>query len=403
MLLVFNAGSSSLKFQLFRLEGGEPRRLLRGAVRDLGAQASLDWEFAGRRSSAGLKLASHSDAAEHLFGLLAQTRWRGRSLCEQVSLLGHRIVHGGESFRHPVLIDEQVLGRLAGLNRLAPLHNPPALEVIALCRRRLRQADGSGPPMVAVFDTAYFHVLPEYARAYALPARWQRIRRCGFHGLAHRYLVEQCVMLGGLDPRSSRVISLQLGHGCSIAAVRNGRPVDTSMGYTPLEGLVMATRPGDLDAGILLELAGHQGVPVDELERALNTEAGLLGLSGVSADMRRLLELARQGHAGAGFAIQVFCHRARKYLGACLAVLGGADAIVFGGGTGAHSPQIRERICAGMQWCGLELDLEANREPARTAGLLSVPGARPLIYALDVDEELLIARDTLECAGAGSH
>ena len=287
MILVFNAGSSSLKFQLYRLDQEQPVRLLRGVVRAIAGQASCDWVFQGECDTAVLQLDSHAEAAAYVLERLAKTRWQGQPLLAGIGMLGHRIVHGGDRFSRPALIDEPMLAAVEELSRLAPLHNPPALEVIHQCRRYV---GNRRLPMVAVFDTAYFQSLPGHAKAYALPARWQQIKRFGFHGLAHRSLVEQCVMLSGLDPGACRIISLQLGHGCSAAAVRNGRPLDTSMGYTPLEGLVMATRPGDVDAGVVLALAARPGMVIEELEHALNTEAGLLGLSGISADMRRLLQ-----------------------------------------------------------------------------------------------------------------
>jgi acetate kinase len=249
---------------------------------------------------------------------------------------------------------------------------------------------------VAVFDTAFFHGLPEHARRYALPAEWgktQGLRRYGFHGTAHRYLYERYVELSGADASRSRVVTLQLGQGCSMAAVRGGAPLDTSMGMTPLEGLVMATRCGDVDPGLLLRLLTERRFTPEALHDALNHRAGLLGLSGASGDMKELLRLEAR-HAGAALAIEVFCHRARKYLGAYMAVLEGADAVVFGGGIGENAPAIRERICRGLQWCGLAIDPNANGAALGAEARISTASSPLAAYVIPVDEESIIARET---------
>jgi len=394
-ILVFNAGSSSLKFQLFRVDGKTPARMLRGAVRGLGEEATCEWVYRGKQERTSISANDHDTATRHVFGLLEDCTDGGQSLLSGTTAVGHRIVHGGDVFTTPTLITDRTLSALDTLSPLAPLHNPPAVAVMRACRERLGDV-----PMVAVFDTVFFHRLPDYARAYALPAEWtegQCIRRYGFHGLAHRYMTEHCLALRGTDPTSSRLISLQLGHGCSVAATLDGRPMETSMGYTPLEGLIMATRPGDVDAGIVVNLIERDVVSASELANGLNHRSGLLGLSGVSGDMQSLLELEAQGHPGARLAVQAFCHRARKYLGAYLAVLGGADAIIFGGGIGEHAAEIRDRICAGMEWCGLALDTRANRAVVGVDALISTADSRIAAYVIRVDEELLIAQDSLNC------
>jgi acetate kinase len=251
-----------------------------------------------------------------------------------------------------------------------------------------------------VFDTSFHQALPDYACSYALPSDWtdpSGIKRFGFHGIAHQYLFERYLQICGAKRENSRVITLQLGHGCSVAAVRFGISVETSMGFTPMEGLIMATRPGDVDPGILLHLMKDRGLSPDQLQEGLNHRSGLLGLSGVSADMSELLVLEGGGHSGARLAIDAFCHRVRKYLGAYLAVLGGADAVLFGGGIGEHSPGIRERICSGMGWCGLVLDPEQNRVANGVEALISVKDASCRIYVIPVNEESVISRETYRC------
>lgn len=398
-ILVFNSGSSSLKFQLFEADADAPASTLRGMVRGLGDEAICEWAYPGKQERNVISANDHTAAARHVLALLGQITDAGRSLLDTVTAIGHRIVHGGESFFEPTLLTNETRAALEALSPLAPLHNPPALEVVRACRERLPDV-----PMVAVFDTAFFHDLPDYARTYALPAEWtersKAIRRYGFHGLAHRYMAERYRALRGTGAAPSRVITLQLGHGCSVAAVRNGQAIETSMGFTPLEGLIMATRPGDVDAGVVLHLLEHGGVTAEELNDGLNHRAGLLGLSGASADMQELLALEAQGHAGSHLAVEAFCHRARKYLGAYLAVLGGADAIIFGGGIGERAPAIRARICNGQQWYGLQLDTQANESAQDVEARITTTASRLAAYVMPVDEESLIARDTLNCLSA---
>jgi acetate kinase len=392
-LLVFNSGSSSLKFRLFESAAtGEPACRLEGSVQQFGAGARCAWRLHDNRREERVAIRGHAEAARWVLELLQDRARLGRDPFEDVTAIGHRVVHGADAFSDPVIVTDAVLATLEPLSRLAPLHNPPALAVMREVRARL----GDRIPMVAVFDTAFYAALPEATRVYALPEEWTKpsgIRRYGFHGLAHRYLVERALALSGADAATSRIISLQLGYGCSITASRGGRPLDTSMGFTPMEGLIMATRPGDVDAGALLHLLRHAGVTPEALNDGLNHRAGLLGLSGVSADMRELLRYEAQGHAGARRALQAFCHRARKYLGAYLAVLGGADAVVFGGGIGEHAPAIRARICDGMAWCGLALDAPANDAAVGTEARIAAAGARIAAYVVPVNEELIIARD----------
>ncbi|OGA96773.1 MAG: acetate kinase [Betaproteobacteria bacterium RIFCSPLOWO2_12_FULL_66_14] len=391
-LLVFNSGSSSLKFGLFRQGGPNTGSVLcKGIVRGIGGeQGRCDWQGSDAvKEHFALHAAQPGEAATQLVAWLQD---RQPAWMRELQGLGHRVVHGGEAFSAPARIDEAVAQHLERLSRLAPLHNPPALQVM----RAARVALGPDVPMVAVFDTAFFHGLPEHARRYALPAEWegvQRLRRYGFHGIAHRYLYERYAELSGADAHASRVVTLQLGQGCSMAAVRGAVPLDTSMGMTPLEGLVMATRCGDVDPDLLLSLMIERGFTAEALHDALNHRAGLLGLSGASADMKELLRLQPR-HAGAALAIDVFCHRARKYLGAYFAVLEGADAVVFGGGIGENAPVIRERICQGLQWCGLAIDRAANGAALGAEARISTASSAVAAYVIPVDEESIIARET---------
>lgn len=393
-ILVFNSGSSSLKFQLFRVDGAVMESQLQGALRGVGGETNCEWRYGEQQGLSTAPLGDHAAAAEYVLDLLESLSSAQGSLLDGITAIGHRIVHGGDTFSEPLLLTPENLLQLEALSPLAPLHNPPALAVVDACRRRLPIH-----PMVAVFDTAYFQELPDYVQHYALPRDWQQrlaIRRYGFHGLAHRSMAEQYCAFSGSDPETRRLITLQLGHGCSIAAINGGYPLETSMGFTPLEGLIMATRPGDLDAGVMLQLL-EQGMSTAQLQQGLNHHAGLLGLSGVSGDMKTLLQLEAEGHRGAALAVQAFVHRIHKYLGAYLAVLGGADAIIFGGGIGEQAPQIRARICEALEWCDIALDDDGNRNAVGVVSLISSFDSEAEIYVIPVDEEILIAQESLRC------
>jgi acetate kinase len=400
-VLVINSGSSSIKFRLLEvveeLGGGLTSRpaLLQGAVKGIGGIASFEVTGQdGHRSTTTLEIRNHAHALRVLLDRLA-------GFPGEIEAVGHRVVHGGDQFVKSTMITEQVEAGIDALSELAPLHNPSCLAGI----RGARAAFGPTLPMVAVFDTAFHQTMPKVAKQYALPvelAERHRIRRYGFHGIAHASLANGYAAYSGNPLEQVRLITLQLGNGCSVAAIAQGRSVETSMGFTPLEGLVMGTRSGDVDASVVGYLSDREKVEVAEVERWLNERSGLLGLSGRSNDMRELLRVAEQEQdKRAEFAIDLFCYRVRKYLGSYLAVLGGADAIVFGGGIGENAPEIRERICQKMEWCSLELSRDLNRAtiglaPGRTAKI-SVDGSRLAAYVVAADEETWIARETVQC------
>lgn len=400
-VLVINSGSSSIKFRLVHVVE-EPEgilttqpALLQGAVKGIGSIATF--EVSGHtidRSTTTLETRDHAHAMRALLARLAGS-------LGQVEAVGHRVVHGGDRYVESTLVTEQVEAGIDALSELAPLHNPPCLAGI----REARAALGMALPMVAVFDTAFHQTMPQVASQYALPRELterHRIRRYGFHGIAHASLANGYAVYTGNPLKQVRLITLQLGNGCSVAAIAQGRSVETSMGFTPLEGLVMGTRSGDVDASIVNFLSEREKVEPAEVERWLNERSGLLGLSGRSHDMRELLCLAEQEKdTRAEFAIDMFCYRVRKYLGAYLAVLEGADAVVFGGGIGENAPEIRERICRNMKWCGLELNRELNQAAVRFApghaAKISMEGSRLPAYMVAADEEDWIARETVRC------
>lgn len=399
-ILTLNCGSSTLKFQLFQAgaEGGgavDPQREAQGIVDRIGGRSFTDFSLGGERLRQEHDVGDHAEATRLVIDWLDSAGIRDP---QEIDAVGHRVVHGGDRFTEPTLLNDDVVEEIEGLSELAPLHNAPALAAI----RRARAVLGGSVPMVAVFDTAFFSSMPERATQYAIPrelAEKHGVRRYGFHGLAHRYMTERYAQLRSSAPERNRLVTLQLGNGCSASAIEGGRPVDTSMGFTPLEGLVMGTRSGDVDPSIATHIARAEGVDAEEAVNWLNTRSGLLGVSGRSADMRELLAAEAAGDRHAAFAVELFCYRAKKYIGAYFAALGGADAVVFGGGIGENAPAVRARICAGMEWCGLRLDPQRNEETVGSEGRISAQASRVAAFVLSVDEELIIARDTAPCVG----
>ncbi len=398
-ILILNSGSSSLKFLLgeFPLAGRTtlPRNRkggVRGLVERIGGTATLTLASGeGPAVSEERQVPGHPEAVRWVLERVAH---------DGVEAMGHRVVHGGAWFRDPVVIDDDVMAKIERVIELAPLHNPAGLATI----RAAREAIGDALPMVAVFDTAFHRTMPEHAATYAIDeelAASHGIRRYGFHGIAHASAIAAYADSAGRSLDGTRLITLHLGNGCSAAAIRDGCSVDTSMGFTPLEGLVMGTRSGDCDPGLIGYLARHVGWSIDQIDRLLNERSGLLGLSGRSSDMREVLSAAAEHDRRAELALAVFCYRARKYLGAYLAVLGGADAVVFSGGIGERAPDIRARICDGMDWCGLRLDPDRNRDtttaPAGSARCISAAASSLPVYVAGIDEETWIARETLRC------
>jgi acetate kinase len=398
VVLALNCGSSSVKFRLFDLDPGGTdgeRVLASGAFDGLaGGEADLTLRTGGRVGRERVPLRGHGPAVQHLVARIAE----GRVESPAVAGVGHRVVHGGHRFSGPVVIEPEVLRALEELEDLAPLHNAPSLAGILAARAAL----GPHIPMVAVFDTAFHTSLPERASSYAIPAELARrhgVRRFGFHGLSYQAVLSRYCRITGTAPERATIVALHLGNGCSAAAIQDGRSVDTSMGFTPLEGLVMGTRSGDLDPALVGYLARKEGAAAETVEEWLNARSGLLGLSGLSHDMRMLL--AREtDHPGARLAVEVFCYRARKYLGAYLAALGGARAVVFTGGIGEHAPEIRARICHGMHWCGLRLDPALNAAAVGGEGCISPRDAALQAYVIPSDEELVIAQETARCLQA---
>ena len=393
-LLVVNAGSSSLKFDLLETtSNGPPKRLLSGAFVDAAnGSGQFIARIPGTMGAAQVQVGSLPEAALFVLGWLADPAAHGRNLIADLAATIHRIVHGGERFRTTTTLDEAALAALADLAPLAPLHNPPALAVITAVRQKL----GPTVPVIGVFDTAYYADLPEAAFRYAVPRRWYAdfgIRRYGFHGTAHRYMCQAVrARLQGSRP-TARIVSLQLGRGCSATATFGERAIATSMGFTPLEGLVMGTRCGDIDPGALLFMMERTGMTPGEMRGELNEASGLLGLSERTADVRELLALERDGSPAAALALEIFCRRARHFIAAYIAELGGVDVIACGGGIGENSPEIRRRILAGMEWAGAVIDQDLNAASVGTNASIAAARSRIAVEVVLVDEASVIAAE----------
>ena len=405
-ILVLNCGSSSVKFQLIatdleQIADDEDGRLARGVIERIGGEAIITLKAEGKEAQRSTAPLRDTRSAVELIIRWACSESSGIDEVKSVAdvhAVGHRVVHGGERFTHSVLITDEVLRGIEDCIDLAPLHNPANIKGILAAR----EVFGAGLPQAAVFDTAFHQTLPDYAYLYALPYqlyRRHRIRRYGFHGTSHRYVAYRYRQLLNIAREETNVITLHLGNGCSAAAIRAGDSIDTSMGLTPLEGLVMGTRSGDLDPAIIDFISAKEGLSAQEVETLLNKQSGLIGISGLTNDMRDLLAEAHEhDDRRARLAIEIFSYRARKYIGSYLAAMNGADAVVFTGGIGENSAEVRANICNGLQWVGLELDVERNN--AHTdgrEGVISRDGSRLAAYVIPTDEELLIARDTVRC------
>ena len=384
-ILVFNAGSSSLKFSLFE---AEDERLL--------ADGGIDWKSEPTRlvmrrhgaaaTSQRLQLNSHADAVARVIGEISATNGG-------IDVVAHRVVHGGARYAHAVHITPAVRDAIDELAELAPLHNRPSLQVIDAARATLPNV-----PQVAAFDTSFHSTLPADARTYAIPRTWTRewgLIRYGFHGLSHQYCAGRAAeMLGRTD---ARLIIAHLGNGASLSAVRVGTCIDTSMGFTPMEGLMMGTRSGSVDPGLLIHLMRKHGLDADGLDRALNHESGLLGVSGISSDMRQVLE-AMPHSENARLAIDIYVHRLRQTIGAMAATLGGVDALVFTAGVGENAPEIRRRACENLGFLGIALDAQANVS-CKPDGDIATPASAARVLVIATREDLTIVREARRIVG----
>lgn len=391
-VLVINAGSSSIKYQLYDMPGGQV--VAKGVLERIGDKLSrLTHRRGSETSTREEAVVNHEAAMQRILQILVDPRVGAIEELAEIATVGHRVVHGGEEFTGSVVVDDRVLASIEKFVDLAPLHNPHNLVGIRAARDKL-----PGAVQVACFDTAFHTSLPEVAYRYALPYElYERyhIRRYGFHGTSHRYVARRAASLMGMDKYQLNAITCHLGNGCSMAAIRHGRSVDTSMGFTPLEGLVMGTRTGDFDPAILFYLA-DKGYDLTSLNSLCNKKSGLLGISGVSNDMRTLEQLAHEGNARARLAVEIFCYRVRKYIGAYMTLLNPLDAIVFTGGIGENSPLVRRQVCQDLDHLGIRLDPQGNEMGRGREGVISAADSDVCLLVIPTNEEEAIATDAYE-------
>ena len=391
-ILVINAGSSSLKYQLLDME--TETLLAKGLCERIGIDGHLKHQPQNGKPKfdEDIALPTHTEAIAAVLGKLTSAEYGVVESMSEISAVGHRVVHGGEKFAQSVLIDDAVMDAIAECIPLAPLHNPANITGINACKAVM----GPDVPQVAVFDTAFHQTMPGKAFIYAIPYEYYtdlKVRRYGFHGTSHRYVSGRCAELMGKDIKDLKIISCHMGNGSSICAIDGGKSVDTSMGFTPIAGLPMGTRCGDIDVSILEYLASNAGKSIEELTTILNKKSGVLGISGVSSDFRDLDNAASEGNDRARLALDIFAYDVAKTVGGYAAAMGGVDAIVFTAGVGENSASTRADICAYLGYLGTELDEQANAKRGEDIEI-SKAGSKVRMFVIPTNEELVIARDT---------
>lgn len=394
-VLVINAGSSSLKYQLLNPTSGE--LLAKGLCERIGIDGLFTYkpQLPGKEAvkAASVSMPTHSEAIQAVLNALVDEKNGVISSMKEIDAVGHRVVHGGEKFAKSVVITDEVMRAIEECNPLAPLHNPANIIGIKACQELM-----PGVPMVAVFDTAFHQTMPEHAYLYSIPYEYyekDKIRRYGFHGTSHRYVSLRAAELLGRDPAELKVVSCHLGNGSSLAAVKGGRCVDTSMGLTPLAGLPMGTRAGDMDVGVVEFIANKYDMTISEAVNLLNKESGMLGLSGVSSDFRDLEQAAEKDHHRATVALEIFEYRVRKMIAEYAAAMGGVDVVVFTAGVGENAPETRAHILHGLEFMGITCDPEKNNCRGKEQ-IISRDGAPVTVMVIPTNEELMIAQDTME-------
>ena len=388
-VLVLNCGSSSIKYQFIDTE--EKAALAKGVVERIGMSSAVLSHT--RYDGDGIKIVGeildHSIAIEYVLGVMMSKNHGVIDEKEDIEAVGHRVVHGGETFSESILITDEVIQVLQDNIELAPLHNPPNIKGIQAVKRHLPDA-----PQVAVFDTAFHTQMPPKAFLYGIPYelyKKYKIRKYGFHGTSHLYVSNRAAEILGKNLEDIKIITAHLGNGCSMAAVDRGKSVDTTMGFTPLEGLIMGTRSGDLDPSLILYIMGKEGLSLSEANTLLNKHSGLIGISGESSDMREILAAAKEGQKRSRYAFEIFAYRVKKYLGAYAAAMGGLDAFVFTGGIGENSHEIRGEVCKDLEFLGIDLDPEKNQNKDL---IISKDSSRVPVLRIPTNEELVIALDT---------
>ena len=392
-VLVINCGSSSLKFQLINAE--TEKVLAKGLCERIGIDGRLTYQPAGgEKEKSDLAMPTHTEAIQFVIDALTNEKTGVVKSLDEIGAVGHRLVHGGEKFASSVVITDEVKKAVEECNDLAPLHNPANLIGVAACEKLM-----PGTPMVAVFDTAFHQTMPQKAYMYGLPYEYYekyKVRRYGFHGTSHSFVSKETIKFADLDPKTAKVIVCHLGNGASISASIGGKCVDTSMGLTPLEGLIMGTRSGDLDPAIIEYLCNHENLTVSEMLNILNKKSGVLGMSGgISSDFRDLNAAANEGNEVAKVTLEAYAYRVAKYIGSYTAAMNGVDAITFTAGVGENAAWLRPMVCKYLGFLGVELDEAASEKACGVEGIISTPESKVKLCVIPTNEELAIARETL--------
>lgn len=395
-ILVLNCGSSSIKYKLFEMD--KKKVLASGGIEKIGMPGSfIKYSMPdGSKKIDELPIPEHTKGVELIFGILTNKEFGVIKSINEIDAVGHRMLHGGAKLTKSSLLTDEVLEIFASCNDLGPLHNPANLKGVNAVK-----ALQPNMPQVGVFDTAFHQTMPDYAYMYALPYEYYEkygIRRYGFHGTSHRYVSQRVCEFLGVDPKGKKIITCHIGNGGSISAVVDGKCVDTSMGLTPLEGLMMGTRCGDIDPAVIPFLMNHEGITASEMDTIMNKKSGLLGISGKTSDMREIQELIDNGDARAKLAQQMYYYRVRKYIGSYAAAMGGVDILLFTGGVGENKQNCRETACEGLEFMGIKLDKKKNMEIQGEEAIISTPDSKVTICVIPTDEELMIATDTLKVA-----
>ncbi len=403
-IFVLNCGSSSLKFQIIEtdlelIEQHSDRTLAKGLIERIGSQALITYKVEGNTTlKEALPIRDHKAALNYVVRLLQDEKHKipGIEGLEDIHAIGHRVVHGGERFKRSIRIDKEVIRGIEDCIELAPLHNPANLKGIFAAQ----EVFGPGVPQIAIFDTAFHSSMPETSYLYGIPYQVYRrfkIRKYGFHGTSHRFIAYMYRELTGKTREETNIITMHLGNGSSICAIKNGKSLDTSMGFTPLEGLMMGTRCGDIDPAVIEFLSHKEGATIDEIFAMLNKRSGVLGISGLTNDMRDLIdEVSEHQDRRAQLAIDMFCARVKKYIGGYISEMNGADAICFSAGIGENSPYIRERICSNLENLGITISPELNNQAVGGKSLMISPVDSNInVYVIPTNEELVLARDTV--------
>ncbi|WP_243347783.1 acetate/propionate family kinase [Parabacteroides sp. FAFU027] len=393
-ILVLNCGSSSVKYKLINMENKDV--LAQGGIEKIGLKGSFLKLTLPNGDKVVLEgeILEHQAAIEYILGVLLSEKYGCIKSLDEINAVGHRVVHGGEKFNSSVLIDDEVIAKMEECIEMAPLHNPPNLKGIYAVKSLMPNV-----PQVGVFDTAFHQTMPDYAYFYGIPySLYEKysIRRYGFHGTSHRYVSKRACDVLGVPYESQKIITCHIGNGASLAAIKDGKSVDTTMGFTPVEGLMMGTRSGDVDAGVITFLMEKESIGAQGISNMLNKQSGMMGISGISSDMREVASAADEGNYRAKLALDMYEYRIKKYIGSFAAALGGADIIIFTGGVGENKVSSRLNVCSNMEYMGIKMDAEKNAKVYGDEAVISADDSKVKVMVIPTDEEYMIASDTLE-------